>query len=81
MMEDEVVKEVRAARDAFAASHGYDIDAIMAALRELTEQSAAKGWKVVRLPSRPVVNHKLTLLPVDPLVAEASQASVPRAVN
>ena len=78
MMEDEVVKEVR---DAFAASHGYDIDAIMAPLRELTEQSAANGWKVVRLPSRPVVNHTLTLPLVDTLGAEASQASVSRAMS
>ena len=80
-MEDEVVKEVRAAREAFAASHGYDIDAIMAALRELSELSVANGWKVVRLPSRPVVNHELRRQPVDTLVAEASQVTIPHAVS
>lgn len=35
MIEDEVVREVRTARDAFAASHAYDIRAMVAALREL----------------------------------------------
>ena len=78
MMEDEVVKEVRAARDAFAASHGYDIDLMVAALHDL---AIASGRKVVQLPSRPVEIHKLTLLPVDTLVAEASQASIPLPVN
>lgn len=52
MTEDEVVREVRAAREAFAASHGYDIRAIVAALREL---GAATGREVVRLSPRPVV--------------------------
>jgi hypothetical protein len=52
VIEDDVVKEGRAAREAFAAAHGYDIRAMAAALRELT---IANGWKVVRLPPRPVV--------------------------
>jgi hypothetical protein len=50
MTEDEVVREVRAAREAFAASHGYDIRAMVAALREV---GLASGREVVRLPPRP----------------------------
>ena len=52
MTEDEVVREVRTAREAFAASHGYDIQASVAALREF---GATSGREVVRLAPRPVV--------------------------
>jgi hypothetical protein len=52
MIEDDVVREVRAAREAFAASHGYDIRAMVAALHEL---AVASGREVVRFaPRRPV---------------------------
>lgn len=51
MTEDEVVTEVRAARDAFAASHGYDIRAMVAALHEL---GIASGREVVQLAPRVV---------------------------
>ena len=51
MIEDEVVREVRAAREAFAASHGYDIGAMVAALHEW---GIASGRELVRLaPRRP----------------------------
>jgi hypothetical protein len=50
MTEDEVVREVRAAREAFAASHGYDIRAMVAALREA---GIASGREMVRLAPRP----------------------------
>ena len=49
MIEDEVVREVRAARDAFAASHAYDIRAMVAALRELGH---ASGREVITLAAR-----------------------------
>jgi hypothetical protein len=49
MTEDEVVREVRAAREAFAASHGYDIRAMLAALHEW---GAASGREVVRFALR-----------------------------
>jgi hypothetical protein len=52
MTEDEVVREVRAAREAFAASYGYDIRAMVAALHEL---GVASGRKVVRFAPRPPV--------------------------
>ena len=51
MTEDEVVSEVRVIRDAFAASHGYDIQAMAAALREI---GIVSGRVVVRLAPRTV---------------------------
>jgi hypothetical protein len=51
MIEDEVVREVRAAREAFAASHGFDIRRMVTALHEL---GVASGRELVRLAPRPV---------------------------
>jgi hypothetical protein len=53
MTEDEVVREVRAAREAFAASHGYDIRAMVAALHEL---GIASGREMVRFAPRPAIS-------------------------
>jgi hypothetical protein len=51
VIEDEIVREVRAAPEAFAASHGYDIGAMVAALRAL---DGADDRPVARLePRRP----------------------------
>lgn len=50
MNEDEVVKAVRAAREAFAASHGFDIRKMVAALHEI---GVASGREVVTLEPRP----------------------------
>ena len=53
MSEDTVIQEVRAAREADAASHGYDIRAMVADLRDRDERG---DWPVVRLaPRRPAV--------------------------
>ncbi len=52
MTEDEVVREVRAAREAFAAAHGYDIRAMVAALHNV---GVASGRELVRFAPRPVV--------------------------
>lgn len=46
MAEDDVLRGVRAAREAFARAHGFDPYAMVAALREL---DAAGDWPVVRL--------------------------------
>jgi hypothetical protein len=51
MIEDEIVREVRAAREAFAAAHGFDIHAMVAALQAF---DAADGRPVVRLEPRRV---------------------------
>jgi hypothetical protein len=62
MIEDEVVREVRAAREAFAATHGFDIRAMVAALHEW---GIASGREVVTLPPRrpASVGRKPTTLP------------------
>src|SRR4051812_10666762 len=53
MSEDTVLQEVRAAREAFARSHGFNVRAMVAALRALDD---AGDWLVVRLaPRRPDV--------------------------
>lgn len=52
MNEDEIVREVRAAREAFAASHGYDIRAMVAALHAL---GIASGRELVRFAPRPAM--------------------------
>ncbi len=52
MSEDSVLQEVRAAREAYAESHGYDVRAMVADLRA---QDDLGDWPVVRLsPRRPV---------------------------
>jgi hypothetical protein len=51
MSEDSVLQEVRAAREAYARSHGYDVRAMVADLRERDDRG---DWPVVRLsPRRP----------------------------
>ncbi len=53
MIEDEVVREVRAAREAFAAAHGFDIRKMVAALHDL---GIASGRELVQFPPRPAIN-------------------------
>lgn len=51
MTEDSVLQDVRAAREAYARSHGYDVRAMVADLRE---RDARGDWPVARLaPRRP----------------------------
>jgi hypothetical protein len=51
MIEDDVLREVRAAREAYARSLGFDIQAMVADLRA---KDAAGDWPVVRrAPRRP----------------------------
>ena len=52
MSEDEVVRQVRAAREAFAAAHEYNVKAMVAALRALDD---AGGRAVVRFAPRAAV--------------------------
>jgi hypothetical protein len=49
MVEDDVLREVRAARDAYARSHNYDVRAMVADLRA---RDAADDRPVVRRPPR-----------------------------
>jgi hypothetical protein len=49
MCEDDVVREVRAAREEYCRQFGYDLGAIV---RDLREQERAGDRRVVRLPPR-----------------------------
>ena len=51
MATDPIVDEIHAIREEIARRHGYDLDAIVEALREASAQS---GRRVVTLPPRPV---------------------------
>ncbi len=50
MIEDSVLREVRATREAYAQSHKYDVRAMVADLRA---QDECGDWPVVRLSPRP----------------------------
>jgi hypothetical protein len=53
MVEDDVLRGVRAAREAYARAHGYDVRAMVA---DLHAQDVAGDWPVVRRsPRRPSV--------------------------
>ena len=62
MIQDPVVEEVRAARDAFAKEHGYDIGSIFAALRELEagseRESISLSARHVLLPTTGGTGHR-----------------------
>ena len=49
MIEDDVIRGVRAAREAFGQRHGFNIRAMVA---DLQAQDAAGDWPVVSLPAR-----------------------------
>ncbi|HUQ69360.1 MAG TPA: hypothetical protein VM165_07555 [Planctomycetaceae bacterium] len=54
MSDDSVLLEVRAAREAYARSHGFNVQAMVADLREQDDRG---DWPVVRLaPRRPVMS-------------------------
>ena len=49
MIEDSVVREVRAARDAYAQSLGYDVESMV---EDLRARDDVGDWPVVRLAPR-----------------------------
>jgi hypothetical protein len=49
MVEDDVLRQVRAARDAYARSLGYDVHAMVA---DLHARYSTGDWVVVRRPPR-----------------------------
>lgn len=70
MIEDDVLREVRAAREAYSRTHGYDVQAMVADLRA---QDEAGDWPVVRRSPRrpspigePAAAPKQALLPTGP---------------
>jgi hypothetical protein len=60
MVEDDVLREVRAAREAYARAHGYDVRAMVADLRA---RDSAGDWTVVRRSPR---RSSRTAAPVGP---------------
>jgi hypothetical protein len=54
MIEDSVLQEVRAAREAFARKHGYDVWSMVAYLHQQNERG---DWPVVRLAPRRCTQH------------------------
>jgi hypothetical protein len=67
MTDDAIIREIRATREAFAAAHGYDIQAMGDTLRRLTAES---GREVTTLPPRPV-----TLIPAPSSPAKPTEAA------
>lgn len=49
MCEDDVIRELRAAREEYGRQFGFDLSAIV---RDLREQERASGRQFVRLPPR-----------------------------
>jgi hypothetical protein len=72
MTEDEVVREVRAGREAFAPSYGYDIRAMVAALHDL---GVASGRRMVRFAPRPPVTGPIQVLQQTGAAAPVSGSS------
>ncbi len=62
MIEDDLVMEVRTAREAFCRQFGFDLEAIV---HELREQERTGGRRVVRLPPRAPTrtNHEIHVRP------------------
>jgi hypothetical protein len=70
MAEDDVLRQMRAAREAYARSLGYDVRAMVADLRA---RDAAGDWPVVRRPPRrcgPTPGPAAT--PINPLPQKAA---------
>jgi len=63
MIEDDVLREVRAAREAFARLHNFDIRAMAADLRA---RELAGDWPVVRHPPRPPRPDGATVVAANP---------------
>ena len=64
MLEDDVLREVRAAREAYARLHHFDVRAMVADLRA---RDAAGDWQVVRrAPRRPLRAAASGVTPNDP---------------
>jgi hypothetical protein len=73
MAEDDVLRGVRAAREAYARSLGYDVQAMVADLRA---RDTAGDWPVVRrAPRRPSPSHGPTAAPNEGAETEGGRAS------
>ena len=70
MVEDDVLREVRAVREAYARSHNFDVRAMVADLRT---RDLAGDWPVVRHPPRRP--HPVAVPPVAPSQARQTGAA------
>ncbi len=73
MLNDEIVDEGRAIRDAHAAKFGYDLQAIYADLKKSEAEHIAAGHPFIPAPEHPVPNsvrqHELRTA-IDEIVAD-----------
>ncbi|MFZ4538713.1 hypothetical protein [Propionivibrio sp.] len=53
-MNDEIIIEVRAIKEALAEESGFDIRRIAEEIRKSEIQSEAEGWKHITAPSQPL---------------------------
>ena len=63
MADDDVLREVRAAREAFARAHGFDPHAMVAALRKLDAADDRPVLPVTRPNTGPAVSGEAALIP------------------
>ena len=55
-MNDEIIVEVRAIKEALAEESGFDIRRIAEEIRKSEIQSEAEGWKHISAPLQPLPN-------------------------
>jgi hypothetical protein len=55
-MNDEILVEVRAIKEALAEESGFNIRRIAEEIRKSEAQSAAEGWKHIAAPLQPLPN-------------------------
>ncbi len=60
-MSDGIIQEVRAIREAHAASLDYDLDRIFADLKARQEKHAEEGWVIIPPPTSPPPEPNLVL--------------------
>ena len=58
-MNDEIITEVRAIKEALAKESGFDIRRIAEEIRKSEIQSDAEGWKHIAAPLQPMTNSAL----------------------
>ena len=69
MIEDDVIRGVRAAREAFGQRHGFNIRAMVA---DLQAQDSAGDWPVVSLPVRRPLSSRTSIQSLQPTGAAIS---------
>lgn len=55
-MNDEILEELRAIKEALAGQSGFDIRRIAEEIRKSEAQNEAEGWKHINVPLQPLPN-------------------------